>query len=274
MLFVQESRAQDLDTINPWHVAAASLLPAFTLGGAIYENYADFWRNAQRVPFYISNDPPYSMHNDKLGHALFSSFSGDMITMGYRLAKVDTVTSAWLGASFSFLTEAIVEVEDGFRGGSPAFGFSPGDLAGDIIGSSFPVLRVYVPFMKKLQYKASFWPSVPLQAGAYSTILSDDESHFYWMSFDIHESLSAINWPRWLNVTIGYGVEHLDDVSAPPGWSNGQRSSQIYLGPDLNLKGLPIEGKAWDIIAEILSHYKIPLPALQVMPRVKWWWLK
>jgi hypothetical protein len=172
------------------------------------------------------------------------------------------------------LTEGIVEVEDGFRGGSPAFGFSPGDIAGDVIGSSFPALRLYIPFVRKLQYKASFWPSTPLKAGAYSSIMSDDESHFYWMSYDLHQDLAAINWPKWLNICVGYGVEHLDNVSAPPGWSNGQRSSQIYLGPDLNFKGLPIEGKAWEIISEILSHYKFPLPALQVMPRVKWWWLR
>ena len=270
-LLAASLRAQERDTINPWNVAVASVLPAASLSGAIYENYADFWRNAERVPFYVSNDPPYSMHNDKLGHACFSAFSGDMIALSYRLAKVDTVTAAWLGGGLSFLTEAIVEVEDGFRGGSPAFGFSPGDITADFLGASIPVLRVYSPFVRALQYKTSFWPSEPLKAGAYSSILSDDESHFYWMSFDVHRILST---PAWLNLAIGYGVEHLDNVSAPAGWSNGARSSQIYFGPDFNFKALPIEGRAWEIISEILSHYKLPLPALQLYPRVKWWWLK
>jgi len=268
---VAQERDSSVKTLN---VVAASLLPAFTFAGAIYENYADFWRNAERVPFYFSNDPPYSMHNDKFGHAFFTSMTGDVIEEGYKLAGVDDRTAAWLGGSSAFLTEFIVEIEDGFRGGSPAFGFSPGDFAADVIGGSFPIIRYYAPITRRFTYKASLWPSEPLKAGAYSSILSDDESHFYWMSYDIHNDLSAIHWPAWLNVVVGYGAEHLDNVSAPPGWSNGQRSSQVYLGLDLNLKGLPIEGKAWEVIAELLSHYKIPFPALQVMPRVKGWWFR
>ncbi|MEO6939952.1 MAG: DUF2279 domain-containing protein [Candidatus Kapaibacterium sp.] len=252
----------------------ASIIPAITLGGAVYENYADFWRNANRVPFYFSNDPPYAMHNDKLGHAFFTAMTGDVIALAYRNAGLNDTTSAWLGGGFAFLTEFVVEIEDGFRGGSDAFGFSPGDLAADIIGGSLPILKVYSPFIRKLSYKTSLWPSVPLKAGAYGSILGDDESHFYWMSYDVHDDLHTIGWPKWLNFTVGYGVEHLDNVYLPVGWSNGERSAQLYLGLDLNPKGFPIEGKAWEIIAEIISHYKIPFPALQVMPRVKWWWLK
>jgi len=134
------------------------------------------------------------------------------------------------------------------------------------------VLRLYVPFVRRLEFKASFWPSAPVKAGAYISILSDDESHFFWMSYDLHRSV--VGWPAWLNIAAGYGVEHLNDVSAPTGWSNGRPRSQLYLGLDINPKGIPIHGEVWSIIAELLSHYKIPLPALQVAPRIKWWWLR
>jgi hypothetical protein len=266
-LFVltSDARSQE-DSSTTLGLAAASILPAVTLGGALYQNYVTFWKNDDRVPFHISNDPPYAMHNDKLGHAWFSSMSSDLIRLGYREAGVSASTSAWLGFGFALGTELLVEFEDGFRSGKPYYGFSPGDAVADVIGASLPLLRHYAGGEYVPQFKMSVWPSSALHA--YSSILDDNESQFFWLSLNIPTA------PKWLNIAIGHGVENIDEAAWLPERADKQRATQLYLAPDLDLTGLPIEGEAWQIIAEILSHIRVPLPALQLTPVVKFWWLR
>jgi hypothetical protein len=262
----QEAPMLQEDSSTTLGIAAASLLPAITLGGALYKNYASFWKNDERVPFHFSSDAPYAMHNDKFGHAWFSSMSSDLIRLGYREAGLSAGTSPWLGFGFALGTELLIEIEDGFRSGKAYYGFSPGDAVADVIGASLPLIRHYAGEEYVPQFRMSLWPSDAVHA--YSSILDDNESQFFWLSFNIPAA------PKWLNVAVGHGVENIDEAAWLPERQGKQRATQIYLAPDLDLSGLPIEGKAWGIIAQILSHIRLPLPALQLTPVVKMHWLR
>jgi hypothetical protein len=265
-LFVLAGPSRAQDTATTEGMVLASILPAAIVGGALYQNYDTFWRNDQRVSFHFSNDPPYAMHNDKLGHAWFTSMSADMIRLGYLKAGLSAGTSAWLGSAIALGTELLVEFEDGHRIGKPYYGFSAGDAVADIIGASLPLLRHYAGEEQVPQFKMSVWPSQALHA--YSSIFDDNESQFFWISMNIPHA------PNWLNIAIGHGVENIDEAAWLPERAGKQRATQIYLAPDIDLAGLPIEGKAWDVISQILSHIRIPLPALQLTPRIKFWGLR
>lgn len=268
--------AQQLDSAakpTTLGIVAASLAPAAVLGIAIGQNYYDFWRNSNKVPFYFSNDPPYAMHADKLGHAMYSYICADVVKLCYSEAGVDRKTSAWLGFASSFLAQTMVEIGDGFHGNEPYYGFSPGDEFGDIIGASFSLAKEYVPYLKRFDYKIGVWPSQAYHEGAFRGLLDDDESQFFWLSMDVHDYIGGA-YPAWLRPAIGYGVENLTSSAFLPSRQGLTPKSLVYLGLDLDLRQLPIEGDTWRIIAEILSHYRIPLPALQVTPIVKWHWLK
>lgn len=251
----------------------ASIAPTVFIGTALVQNYFDFWKNADPSPFHISNDPPYAYHNDKFGHAYYSSLSADVIKESYILAGVDRKTSAWIGAGSSLLAQTLVEIGDGFHGHEAYYGFSPGDEIGDILGAALPLVKEYVPFVKRFDYKVGLWPSQVLKEGAFRGILDDNESQFFWLSADIHDAFGEW-YPKWINVAVGYGVQNLPSSAFLPDRQYLTPKSLVYLGFDLNVKGLPITGKAWDIIAELLSHYRIPFPALQVAPIMKWHWLK
>lgn len=249
-------------------VAAASLVPIAIMGGALYQNYVTFWKDGERVPFHFSNDPPYAMHNDKLGHAWFTATSADIFSIAYREAGLRQSTAAWLGASVALGTELLIEVADAYRTGKPYFGFSPADALADLIGASLPVIAHYAGKNRVPQFKISFWPSDAYNANAYSSILDDNESQFFWVSANMPYA------PDWLNIAIGHGVENIDEAAWLPERQGKQRATQIYIAPDLDLSGLPFKGKAWDVISQILSHVRIPLPALQLTPRVKMHWLR
>lgn len=250
-------------------ITAASIVPAFTVGGALYQNYATFWKNDNRVAFHISNDPPYSLQNDKFGHAYFTSLSADVIRSGYILAHVDPKTAAWLGSSFALATELLVEVEDGFHTSEDYYGFSPGDAAADIAGASIPLLKEYFPVVRRFDYKASMWPSTALQEGAYKTIFDDDESHFYWISYALHEDIHW--WPAWINLSVGYSVENLKSSSFLLSRQGKTATGLFFIAPDINLKGIPIKGKFWEVFSSVLSNIRLPFPAVQVYPIGKVW---
>ena len=264
--------AQDeKDSSTTVSVAAATLLPA-AIAGAIYTlNYEAFWKYATQVPFWVSPDPPYAMHIDKFAHGYLSAVSSHYMAGGYMLAGMTEKTSTWLGAGITFGLGVLIELEDARHGNDPQYGFSPGDAFGDLVGASIPVLQYYFPGMRRLSTKIALWPSNPLKAGAYKTIADDYESQFFWLSFDVHDLLST---PAWLNIAGCFSAENLLQVRFLPSRANSTPYTDFYIGPDINLKGIPIEGSFWKGFTDVMSFIRIPLPALQIYPRVKFWWLR
>ena len=257
------------DSSNTTGIILASILPAGIVGGALYQNYATWWKGAQHASFNFSNDPPYAYHADKLGHAFFTTISADIIRRGYIIAGVDSKTATWIGAGSALLAQTLVEVEDGFHTGTDYFGFSPGDEAGDILGAALPVMQEYVPYLRNFKYKWSIWPSEVYNAGVYHTIIDDNESQFFWISVNLRSITENNFFPSFLNPALGYGVENLPAAAFIPSRIGKQPASLWFIALDLNFEGLPIHGQVWDVIAEVLDHFHVPLPALQFAPKVK-----
>jgi uncharacterized membrane protein len=80
--------AQEKDFSTVLSVTAATAVPAALATGIILLNYEAFWKYAAGVPFYVSNDPPYAMHIDKLAHFYLSDVGSKTIGEGYRIAGV------------------------------------------------------------------------------------------------------------------------------------------------------------------------------------------
>ncbi|MDP4232938.1 MAG: DUF2279 domain-containing protein [Bacteroidota bacterium] len=268
VLSFSTARAQEKDSATVLSVAAVSLLPAAGMTAIIVLNQNAFWRYATAVPFHISNDPPYAMHIDKFSHLYVSAIGSDGMRASYQLAGLSEGTSAWLGAGLSLACSFAIELEDARHGDDPQYGFSPGDLAGDIIGSALPVLRHYYPVLERIETKISIWPSRAYKENQYKTIADDYESQYYWLSADLHDWTPL---PKWLNLALGFGCENLRLAKYAVPSPYGSPYTDLYLSPDINLKGLPIDGPVWKTIASILSYVRIPMPALQFYPRLKVW---
>lgn len=259
----QDTLRHDPTTLG---LVGASLLPAGIVTGALYQNYITFWTNDESTAFHFSNDPPYALHNDKLGHAWFSTIASDVIRAGYEAAGVDRHTAAWLGFGIAAGGELIIEIGDGVRTGRPYYGFSPGDAAADLAGAALPLIRTYHPEWPVPDLKMSIWPSSAYESGAYNSIIDDNESQFFWLSFDLPDAL-----PSWLNVAVGYGVENIPVVAHLPSRRDASPATLLFIAPDIDLRALPIEGDLWKFVTSILSHVRVPLPALQFTPRFKLW---
>ncbi len=267
-VFCGVSNAQE-DSATTTGIVLASILPAGIVGGALYQNYSTWWKTSEHSAFHFSNDPPYAYHNDKLGHAFFSTFSADLIRRGYLLAGVNSKTATWLGSGSALLAQTLVEMEDGFHSGTDYFGFSPGDEIGDILGASLPLLQEYFPYLRNFKYKMSIFPSEAYNAGVYKNIIDDNESQTFWVSANIHSITNERGIPSWLHLAVGYGVENLPSAAFLPQRVGKTPTSLLFLGLDFNFSGLPIHGKVWEVVAEILDHFHLPLPAIQIGPKIK-----
>ncbi len=267
LTFAQEEK----DSSTVLSVATASLLPAGIAGAIYLLNYEAFWKYATDVPFTVSPDPPYAMHIDKFAHGYLSAVSSNLIRDGYLLSGVSEKTSTWLGAGITFGLGVLIEMEDARHGNDPQYGFSPGDAFGDLVGASLPVLQYYFPGFRRLSTKMFLWQSDAYKAGAYKTIADDYESQYFWLSFDVHDLIST---PAWLNIAAGCSAENLQQVRFLPFRANTTPYTDFYIGPDINLKGIPIEGSFWKTFTDVMSFIRIPFPTLQVYPRIKFWWLR
>ncbi|MFI5264513.1 MAG: hypothetical protein ACHQM6_08365 [Candidatus Kapaibacterium sp.] len=265
------SAQEEKDSSTTLSVAAASFVPVGIASGIFILNYEAFWKYADQVPFWISPDPPYAMHIDKFAHGYLSALGSTGIRDGYELAGVSEKTSTWVGAGISFGLGVLIEMEDARHGNDPQYGFSPGDAFGDLVGSALPVLQYYFPAFRRVQPKIFLWPSDAYKAGAYKTIADDYESQYFWLSFDVHDITST---PAWLNFGVGFSAENLLQVRFLPFRANTIPYTDVYIGPDINLKGIPIEGSFWKTFTDVVSWIRIPLPTLQVYPRVKVWGLR
>ncbi len=267
--YAQEPR----DSVSTGALVLASIPPVIVVGGAILQNYNAFWKQKSGARFHISADPPYAMHNDKLGHAWFTAVAADIISQGYEFAGVKTRTARWLGAGLAFTAQLLVEIEDGLHEG-PQFGLSPGDMFGNAFGAALPVGRVYWPALESVSFKYGIQASEAYRAGAYKTIFDDNESQFFWLSIDVVHLTRMTERPFFLNFAIGYGVENLPAVSWLPSRAGKSPASQWYIAFDINPHGIPIEGALWKTIARFLSYIRIPGPAVRISPDAAFFWLK
>lgn len=266
------SSAQDSTSPSPVSITIVSVVPTTVMFGALYQNYNDFWQASNRAPFHFSNDPPYTMHSDKFGHAYYTYACTDLIKIAYREVGVDAKTAVWIGAGVTLLAQTMVEIGDGFRTGAPYFGFSPGDQICNILGAGLAVGKEYYPPLNRIDFKLGFKTSDAYKQGAFNSILDDNESRYFWLTFNFLDLIDE-DMPKWLNLGFGFSVENIVTERYVPERYGRIPTSQMYIGPDINLKQLPIKGKVWEVIAEILDHVRIPLPGLQIHPIVKWHWL-
>ncbi len=228
------------------------------IGIHIYQSNS-WWRD-QSSGFRFINDWKYALWIDKIGHFYGSNLLAHAFSAAYEGANF-TYEDAVIYAAISALAfELYVEIEDGF---GAQWGFSPGDAAANLLGSSYSVAQYYYPVLKNFQPRASYYPSEKFRAGAHEggNIIDDYEGQKYWMGIRVKEFLPkeiSSYWPSFLMISAGMGVSNLD------GAGGGQR--EFYLALDLDVEEIPLFGPAWQFVKNTLNYYHFPMPGIRLYP--------
>ncbi len=237
--------------------------------------YFVWYKDYPQSSFHFINDNGEWLQIDKIGHATTAYQMGMYGYDAFTWAGLNNTKSTIYAGIFGFAGLSIIEIMDGF---STGWGASSGDLVANFLGSSLFVSQQLLWKEQRLSLKYSFHstdysyyrPDLLGKNYIQSTI-KDYNGATYWLSANIQSFLpDDSNFPKWINVAVGYGGDGMTGANSNPLEYNGvplpqtDRVRQFYLSPDIDLRRISTNNKALRTTLKIISFIKIPLPTLEI----------
>lgn len=257
--------------------------------------YRTWYSKYDKESFHLFNDMGEWNQMDKAGHAHTAYLQGVLCYKGARWTGLDQKSSILTGIICGTLFQSTIEVMDGF---SSKWGFSLGDMGANLVGTGLFAAQQYYWDDQKISLKISSIPIAHPKATIYSSngkgetsllsraqdlygtswlerSLKDYNAQTYWASVNVHSFLpKGNNWPKWLNVALGYGAENMYGGFSNNWVENGNdfsadnilypRYRQFYLGFDVDLPKLNPKSPFLKTICSVFNIFKIPSPALEI----------
>ncbi len=272
------SRAQDTTAINyrlrKQIVVGGNTVAYTSLMTGLYSLwYKDFL--FQKFQFF--NDNAQWKQMDKVGHSFSCYYEGVAGIEMMKWAGYSKKQYSLIGGSYGLFIQTGVEVFDGFSAG---WGASLGDVAANAFGTGLAIAqslvldeqRIWMKYSYSASPYAQIRPNV-LGSNLPERILKDYNGQTYWLSVNVNSFLNEGNdWPKWLNVATGYGVDGIIGGGGNTFRHDGinydytniyKRSRQFYLSPDIDLTKLKIKRKGLRTLLTIANSIKIPMPTLE-----------
>lgn len=229
-----------------------------------------WYKNYARTSFHFFNDNDEWLQMDKAGH-FFSSYTiGRYSHDVFKWSGMSESQSIWIGGSVGIIYLTGIELLDAK---SAAWGFSTGDMIANSSGTFLYIAQQKFWKEQRITLKFSYmnsnfakFNSDQLGRNFQQRVFKDYNGQTYWSSINVHSFLaSGADFPRWLNVAIGYGATkmtsakiNLYDVN------NFNRAREFYFSFDADLTRVRWKKKWMKKTAQVLSFIKIPTPTLEV----------
>ncbi|MEN9609390.1 MAG: hypothetical protein RLZZ628_204 [Bacteroidota bacterium] len=246
---------------------------AAVIGTSTYFLMKSLWWGDKPTKFHFdwNRDYKYANNVDKLGHFMGGVWASDFYNSIFKTLTFNENESAWYAFGMAAGIQMAIEVKDGL---APNWGFSLGDVTAGSLGGLLYVGRRHSEFLRQTDFKMSYWQ--------YSTKYFDDRgwahkafdpddylNQTYWVSTSLrYLTREKIDWvPDWLNLAVGFGLEA--ETWNRNGLGEGGRW-EFYVAPDINLEKLfKPKKKFWKAVVHTINYVKVPMPTLQIGPKVK-----
>lgn len=226
--------------------------------------------------FHFFNDNAQWGGMDKIGHFTTTWWMADFIRSSAASSGLSQQQALKLGLLVPFVYTSTIEVFDGF---SEGWGFSTGDLLANLGGIGFSYLQYRIPRLNEASIRYSYtndaWPALRpelLGTAGPERMLKNYNGQAYWLSVPVKWMIPSS--PPWLLVSAGYSIDGYLGGSSnvyfeQQQWINFghvQRNPEIFLSLDIDLRKIPIQGKAWTLFTQLFRWVKIPAPTLAFCP--------
>ena len=290
-----------------WYgVGSAAALDAVFMVGLASIWYSDstrtgfhFYSQSENVTGGSSSDDGWLddwhtfAQQDKLGH-VWTSWHITRIVGGYgRGAGLAPAEAGLFGGIVSTVFQTQIEISDGF---SETYGFSRTDALANLVGSTVGGLKVAYPerldwFEAKYSYNPSPYYGTQTTGvdggnplGYLGNAIKDYDGITFWVTVRPEEFLpgraARRAWPDWLALSAGYGGDGLAHAisgmsypDSPPDAHDYEHRREFYIGPDLDFLHTLDLPQPFQAVARALSFIRLPAPALQLAPEVRWHWV-
>jgi len=221
-----------------------------------------------RSNFHFINDNNQWKQLDKMGHVMTSYYFGKIGMEVLDWSGVRKKNQIIYGATFGFSFLTAVEILDGF---STKWGASWGDIAANASGTGLLIGQELVWKEQRILLKYSFSQSDyakqrPNTLGEtfLQQTLKDYNGQTYWLSANIWSFNKDSNFPKWLNIALGYGADGmLYGETNPTNALVQDPYRQFYLSIDLDLTKIKTNSKFLKTLFSTINFIKIPAPALE-----------
>ncbi len=234
--------------------------------GSLY-GLSKTWYKNPLSHFSIKDDTGHWLQIDKAGH-LFTSYQIARYTAKmYSLTGISQKQSILYGAISGVMFQTPIELLDGF---SPDYGFSPGDMVANIAGPALfagqYALWGQVLLHPKFSFRRSSLAEVRpelLGRNGSERWLKDYNGQTYWLSFSPGSFPGKSKWPKWLCLSMGYGIHNMVSAERLVSQSMGYRPyRQYYLSVDIDLTRIRSRHKVIKTMAFLFNSVKVPAPAV------------
>lgn len=240
---------------------ALSLGTLFALDKLWYSDYP-------RTSFHFKNDNNQWKQMDKMGHIMTSYYLGKVGMEVLDWSGVSKKKQLIYGATFGFTFLSAVEILDGF---SKKWGASWGDILANASGTGLLIGQELLWEEQRIILKYSFSqtnyakqrPNV-LGENFIQQALKDYNGQTYWLSANIWSFNKESNFPKWLNLALGYGADGMlygENNTSNQLLQNPYR--QFYLSFDIDLTKIKTNSKFLKTLFTTINFIKIPAPALE-----------
>jgi hypothetical protein len=277
-LVLSPVRGQDFfkasPTYNPGRVNGTIIVES-AIGVAVTIGLNYLWyKKFPHGKFHYFNDNGEWLNVDKVGHAATAYNIAAIQTDVLRWGGVRPGTAALIGTATALGFMTMIEIMDGH---SEHWGFSKGDMLANLAGCflfegqhlAWGEQRVSL----KYSYHGTVFPQYyPAELGSNlpQRMLKDYNGQSYWLSFNIASFLPASShFPRWLNLSAGYGAEGMIGAFQNPTQVNGRpipdfrRYRQFYLSFDADLYRIEGLSPLASTLLKVNRTVKMPAPALE-----------
>jgi hypothetical protein len=278
--FFKPSPQYNPGRVNGIIIAETALGTVVTIG----LNYL-WYKKFAHSRFHFFNDNNEWLSMDKVGHATtaynIAAIQSDLLRWG----GVKPGTSALVGTATALGFLTLVEVMDGH---SVKWGFSKGDMLANLAGCALfqgqQLLWGQQRVSLKYSYHATIFPSYqPAELGRNlpQRMLKDYNGQTYWLSVNMGSFFSAASsFPKWLNLSAGYGAEGMIGGVSNPKEINGRpipdfkRYRQFYFSLDTDLYRVEGLSPLSTTLLKLNRTLKMPAPALEWNEgqATKWHW--
>lgn len=233
--------------------------------------YSAWYSNYSTSKFHLFDDRKEWLQMDKVGHFYTANKLSSSLSTIYQWTGLSRKKSIITGSLLSWGYQSSLEIFDGYSNG---WGFSWSDMSANTLGVLAYSLQEYFLNDQFVNFKmsahlspyAKLRPNV-LGSNIPERLLKDYNGQTYWMSFSPFYLSKNDKLPKWLCLSLGYGIDSKID-----GMKNHYydiNSNSLFLAKrmflfslDIDFKKLPINNKRLKQFISVLNMVKVPLPTL------------
>lgn len=271
--FIQPALQNETNSFRSGRTIGVSAGIGAVWAGSMIGLHSIWYKDMDRSKWHTFDDSREWMQMDKAGHVYTANKISGLTYDLYRWAGWKNNSAAWMGFGVGMGYQFTLECLDAT---GKDWGFSWSDMGANTIGSGLFLAQQLLWKEQRFIPKFSFSKSLyavhrpdALGSNFPERLLKDYNGQTYWLSFTPATFIENTRFPKWLCLSVGYGVDaklhgekdiYVGGVGTDVQVFHAKR--QLLLSLDIDFSKLPIKKPWLKAIVKQFNYLKLPFPTI------------